>query len=67
MDGRSIYGVKRVIRIENDIERVNEYLRGGFVLLLVYADDRQGEYGPGQYPIFVLGYGSEEESPPEAR
>ncbi len=67
MSEKSVYEVKRVIQVEHCVEWVNEYLGEGWVLLLVYSDSQDSDSGLCQYPVFVLGYASEEESPSETQ
>ena len=65
MSERSIYEVKQVTQVKHSTEEVNEYLREGWLLLLVYSESQDSDNGPNQYPVFVLGYTREEESPSE--
>lgn len=62
MTERSINQVKRVIEVEHSI---NKYLTEGWMLLSVYLGSTASDHGPAQYPVYVLGWTSDEESPSE--
>ena len=62
MADKSINQVKRVIEVEHG---VNEYLDEGWILLNVCSGSGASDNGPYQYPMYVLGWTSDEEAPSE--
>lgn len=67
MAERSICQVKRVIEVPHSSEGVNEKLGEGWILLLVYSESVAADNGPSQYPVYVLGWPRDGESPSEER
>lgn len=65
MTTRNISEVRRVVEVHDDRNRVQEYLDEGWILLLVYATSTDSDHGPTQYPVYILGWTSDEEAPSE--
>ena len=63
MDKPFIYDVKRVKEVKGP-DCANEYLAEGWILLNIYVHG-EGEYGPGEHQLYVLGWTKDEESPYE--
>ena len=67
MDNQNINQVKRVKKVEHSDSEVNALLAEGWILLNVYANSVDSDHGPAQYPVYVLGWTREEESPSETQ
>ena len=72
---RRIEEVRRVVEVSgNMVSRiggrdvdVNDYLAEGWLLLNVYSNSIASDNGPSQYPVYVLGWTKDGQSPLEER
>ena len=57
MDNQSINNVERIEVIRSDFEEViNQRLTDGWILLHVYSEAIDSDFGPSQIGVYVLGW-----------